>query len=412
MNDLKYCLVCDVCGFKNININIRGKELIRRVTDWTEFARDVAHDFGIDDVKICSDTLFAVTDNNEKGLSNLLGFSKRLLEVGIARSFPLRGGISFGRVYSTDHSLFGPAAIGAYELSNKQDWFGICCDFSENSPSFKHLKKIWDWDIVFMYSIPFKDGEIMSLPVVSWNVPNLNDLLNYTTDKGLMNSKTAIKWNEWGHKFQNTVIFSIYTKIMKTTDKDPKIFYGINPMEAIDLYLDVSSIENKSKLNKLLDKRIPLDLSQDEMRLRKLNNQLKINSGNTTLLINKGENLINLFRYREAITTLNKVIKLNPTVPEAWSKKGEAQLRLGEFDSSIKSINKALELNPQLAEAWNNMGVAKFYKGNYTESIECFKKAVEFDQKNETSLENLGYSLKAAGREEESEKVYAKLWDL
>lgn len=341
-----------------------------------------------------------------------MGFSKRLLEVGIARSFPLRGGISFGRVYSNDHSLFGPAVMNAYDFSNKQDWFGICCNFSENGPGFKHLEEILDWDVVFMYSVPFKEGEIESLPVVSWNVPNLDDLLNYTTDKGLINGKKAIKWNEWGHKFQNTVIFSIYTKIMKNTDKDPKLFYGINPMQAIDRYLDASRIENKSKLNKLLDKIIPIELDECERELKELNVKLKGNSGDITLLINKGKILIELFKYRKAITTLNKVIKLNPAVAEAWSKKGEAQWHLGEFDRSIKSINKALELKPQLAEAWNILGMAKFYKGNYDESINYFKKAVDFDPKNESFLENWGYSLKAAGHEEESEKVYAKLWDL
>lgn len=411
MKDPKYCLVCDVCGFKNININIRSNELIRRVADWTEFTKGLADDFEID-IKICSDTLFAVADNSKNDLRNLLGFSKRLLEVGIARSFPLRGGISFGKVYVSDHSLFGPAAIAAYNLSNKQDWFRISCDFSEDSTVFKHLDGIWDWDALFMYSVPFREGEIVSLPIVSWQVPNLNDLMTYTVGKGLMNSKAAIKWNEWGHKFQNTLIFSIYSKIMKKSAKDPKTFYGIIPMEAIDLYLDISRPENKAKFNKLLDKRIPLNLFSYEKKLKEINNELKINEGDANLLINKGENLINLLRYREAITTLNKALKLNPSLADAWNKKGEAQLWIGEYDKSIESINKALEINPQLAEAWNNMGVAMFYKGKYDESIKCFKKALEFDPKNETSLENLGYSLRANGREDDSEKIYEALWKL
>lgn len=174
-----YCYVSDLLGFKNIIINLESDKQCRRVDAWIEFVNKGADKFGIQNYHMISDTIFAIADGHQ-GLETLLDFSKYMLEEGMKKSFPIRGGITFGDVNWRPHVVFGKAIIEAYNLANRQNWVGTSCDLD-----LSQLHGLWDVDKVILYIPPMKNGLAKFMPVSSWNMPSCNKVLSNMSIEGL-----------------------------------------------------------------------------------------------------------------------------------------------------------------------------------------------------------------------------------
>ena len=59
----------------------------------------------------------------------------------------------------------------------------------------------------------------------------------------------------------------------------------------------------------------------------------------------KGNALIILNKYDEAINPYDKAIKINPYNSKAWYNKGVSLSKLGKFDKAIKAYDKAIKIN-------------------------------------------------------------------
>jgi tetratricopeptide (TPR) repeat protein len=74
--------------------------------------------------------------------------------------------------------------------------------------------------------------------------------------------------------------------------------------------------------------------------------------------IKRGNVLLGVKRYEEAIQRYGLAIMLNPNSSKAWNFRGIALLQLGRYEESIASFNKALKINPDYQEAKTNRDIA------------------------------------------------------
>ena len=66
----------------------------------------------------------------------------------------------------------------------------------------------------------------------------------------------------------------------------------------------------------------------------------------------RGNALLDLNRYKEAIAIYDKAIAFKPDYDEAWFNRGYALDALGQKEAAIDSYDKALEFKPDDHEAW------------------------------------------------------------
>jgi tetratricopeptide (TPR) repeat protein len=95
-----------------------------------------------------------------------------------------------------------------------------------------------------------------------------------------------------------------------------------------------------------------------------------------TLLLGKGQSLLNLDHSEEALACFDQVLALDPNHPEALVKKGTALERLRKLDEAIACYDRAISAN-------NSMTIAYLYKGGlfnrmerFSEALECYEQAL------------------------------------
>ena len=174
-----YLLVADVLGFSNIVSNLNHAELDNLMSEWVDLIKHIKTETGIRDVQLISDTLFVREENSQDGLQRLLHFAQSLLEEGIQRSFPIRGAITRGNV-TWGKLTYGKPVLEAHKIERSLDWIGVAC-----SAALPLVENFWSWDLVCVYPAPMKAGMVQCVPVVVWNVPDPNELLNKSSGRGL-----------------------------------------------------------------------------------------------------------------------------------------------------------------------------------------------------------------------------------
>lgn len=229
-----FCLVVDALGFSAINKNLEGDGLKERVDGWVQLAENVKKEGSIEHVRLISDTLFVVAEHTPEGLKELIKISRELLEEGIKRALPFRGGITQGDAYWDDVSTYGPAIISAYELSENQNWIGISC---ENT--IEEAIDLFSFDFLVPYLVPLKNGPVRYAPTVVWNIPSYSEFYNQLVKDGLTKMGDKLKWSTI-NKFKNTIDFSIYLKLVRLmyNHMPPNKTFGYFPSELIYQFID------------------------------------------------------------------------------------------------------------------------------------------------------------------------------
>lgn len=224
--DEVFCYAGDIAGYKNILLSLPPGEQRSRIDEFRKLTHNAASKYEFQDSYIIlSDTIFVIAENSKDGLERLLKFSSHILETGIKKALPIRGAIDFGpaEIDLRINSVCGKAAAHAYTLAEEQDWIGTCCaeDSPDNSDRQDNPRKarlpfiteLWDFDLVFVYPVPLKNGKILFRPTVSWKVPPYMDFRASTIEKGLVSDKD-MDW-KYATKVQNTIIFSQYLNAIR-----------------------------------------------------------------------------------------------------------------------------------------------------------------------------------------------------
>jgi len=242
--DEVFCYAGDLLGYKNILLSLPPREQMARISEFMELTHDAANRYGFQDSYItASDTVFLIAENSKDSLKRLLEFSRYMLENGLKKALPIRAAIDFGpaEIDKKSKLVYGKAAAQAYELAEKQDWIGTCCaensideDEKERPPKLPYLNELWDFDLVFCYPVPMKDGQVLFRPVVSWEVPSYRDIRTWTVERGLV-SEGNMDW-KYVYRIQNTIIFSQYLSAVKfgPVDAKPESFKVDLPIQYLD----------------------------------------------------------------------------------------------------------------------------------------------------------------------------------
>jgi hypothetical protein len=223
-----YFFMADLLGFGNIVRNSSDSELSARIGRWTSLVDSLAQEYGIANIQLISDTVFAATDSSAEGLTKLIRFSRELLNRGVPLSLPVRGAITHGE-YEWGRLTYGKAVVAAHDLETAQNWLGVTCD-----GVLPHINGCWGFGSLLAYPAPMKSGPIMIRPVVDWDVPSANVLSGLLCREGLTRPHEIIHWG-FAEKLNNTIQFSIYKAIVQKAKGNPEQFHGLSTMEAIEL---------------------------------------------------------------------------------------------------------------------------------------------------------------------------------
>jgi len=140
-------------------------------------------------------------------------------------------------------------------------------------------------------------------------------------------------------------------------------------------------------------------LANDRIKkLDKLFDELKINSSNSSFLIEQkiwkiwsthpidteltsmlteGSDFVNDNQLTKAIEIFTKVIELDPNWPEAWNKRATVYYMIGEFEKSQKDIDEVLKLEKRHFGALAGQGLVNIELKNYEKAIKSYENAME-----------------------------------
>lgn len=125
----------------------------------------------------------------------------------------------------------------------------------------------------------------------------------------------------------------------------------------------------------------PLTDSDRDLNTRALavyEDQLKTRQEDPDLWIKRGEILIKLMRYDEAVTSFERSISIRPKNALASNGKGVALFYKGNNSLSIQAFNQSVISNPEFINSWNNEAFVLLRQGNYPEATEAYQKALYY----------------------------------
>ena len=150
-----------------------------------------------------------------------------------------------------------------------------------------------------------------------------------------------------------------------------------------------SSNENNTRAP-LITKNEPGNVNYDKA--------LTVNPNNTKALSEKGDALLKLKNFNEAIASFDKALAIKPNNTDALNGKGVALAKLNNFDEAIASFDKVLDLKPNNTKALSEKGDALLKQKNFDEAVASFDKALAINPNNTAVLKDKEKALDALSR--------------
>lgn len=138
------------------------------------------------------------------------------------------------------------------------------------------------------------------------------------------------------------------------------------------------------------------------------NKAIKINSRYFDAWFNKGICLLKLSKFEEAISCYDEALKINPKEEDLWNNKGAALRGLRKYAEAIKCFDKEIQLHPKNIKAWNNKGVVLGELKKYKEVVKCSEESLKFNSKNVDAWINKGNALDSLKKYGQALKCYNK----
>lgn len=131
-----------------------------------------------------------------------------------------------------------------------------------------------------------------------------------------------------------------------------------------------------------------------------------IGSDGHLVWIERGDELFQMQRFREAIACYDKTMQEMTDDYMVWFKRAMALENLREFEAAIESYDQVLQLRPQDYLAWYKRGKALEQLKRYETAIECYDKVIEFQPENYWAWHDRGRVLEELQRFEEAAASY------
>jgi tetratricopeptide (TPR) repeat protein len=116
----------------------------------------------------------------------------------------------------------------------------------------------------------------------------------------------------------------------------------------------------------------------------------------------RGNILLKLMRYDDAVASLDKAIELKPYYPQAYNSRGNALQALRRFEEAVESYENAIALKADYAAAYSNRGNALQSLERFDAAIESYGKAITLKPDYGEAYNNRGIALKRLERFDEA----------
>jgi tetratricopeptide (TPR) repeat protein len=126
------------------------------------------------------------------------------------------------------------------------------------------------------------------------------------------------------------------------------------------------------------------------------------------LWTNTGFTLLKLERFKPALKAFERSISLNPVQKNAWEGKDAVLCRMRQCEEDLKESEKALKINLEDADAWFKKGKLYFKLGELEKSSEAFEKALETKPENADAWYLRGKVLFETGLEKKALQAFEK----
>jgi tetratricopeptide (TPR) repeat protein len=151
-----------------------------------------------------------------------------------------------------------------------------------------------------------------------------------------------------------------------------------------------------------------LKLKRYEEALETFEKASEINPENAGLWTNLGFALTKLERFRDALEAFEKSISLNPVQKNAWEGKDAVLIRIRLCEEKLRKSEEALETNPEDPNTLFEKGKLHLRLGEQEKAMQAFKKALEAKPENAEAWQFRGKILFKAGSEKEALHAFEK----
>jgi tetratricopeptide (TPR) repeat protein len=122
----------------------------------------------------------------------------------------------------------------------------------------------------------------------------------------------------------------------------------------------------------------------------------------------KGEVLIALTCFEEALPCINKSLEINPLNADAWYQKGIILTIMGRYEEAIHAYNESVVINSSMVDSWYMMGGTFAELGRFQEAVKSYDRAIEIKPQLSKAWLEMSAALKELGRIDESNETLAK----
>lgn len=122
--------------------------------------------------------------------------------------------------------------------------------------------------------------------------------------------------------------------------------------------------------------------------------------------LERGDELFQLQRYKEAISAYDRVIQAQPQDYLAWFKRGITLENLNQFEAAIDAFDHVIQIQPEDYLAWYKRGVACERLQRYPEALQSYERVAELQPENYWAWHDRGKILELLRRFDEAIASY------
>lgn len=122
--------------------------------------------------------------------------------------------------------------------------------------------------------------------------------------------------------------------------------------------------------------------------------------------VERGDELFQLQRYKEAVSAYDRVIQARPEDEVAWFKRGISLENLGCYEDAASSYERVVQLQPEDYLAWYKRGNALENLMRYAEALEAYDRVVQLQPENYWAWHDRGKVLENLHRPEDAIASY------
>jgi tetratricopeptide (TPR) repeat protein len=155
-----------------------------------------------------------------------------------------------------------------------------------------------------------------------------------------------------------------------------------NLKKALDYYDKVLDMNQKSYPAQKNKARVLLDLKKYEEAISCLNwilKNLKVPSGDLTVLLNLGWALLKMERYDDALKCFDSVLDRDPANVEAWRRKGDVFSKTERWGGAIQCYSEAVKHAPGRLDIWIAMSETYIGHEKFKDASRCLDEVLKIN---------------------------------